>query len=91
MCPPQPSYKDAAAYLARLRHCQWRALGMIRAYVTASLEQAAAAAAGQGAAAAAPPTADPGMALVYGKFRTNAARVKTLMEELEDRVDAQPE
>ncbi|KAF0303196.1 Conserved oligomeric Golgi complex subunit 3 [Amphibalanus amphitrite] len=87
-----PTYKDAAAYLARLRHCQWRALGMIRSYVTASLEQAAAAAAGHGAAAAAaPPTAEPGMALVYGKFRTNAARVKTLMEELEDRVDAQPE
>ena len=84
MLPRQPSYKDSATYLARLRHCQWRALALIRAYVTASLEQAAAAAAGPGAA-------DSGMTLVYGKFRTNAARVKTLMEELEDRVDCQPE
>ena len=42
-------------------------------------------------AAAGPGAADSGMTLVYGKFRTNAARVKTLMEELEDRVDCQPE
>ena len=59
--------------------------------MTGSLEQAAAAAAGRGAATPAAPAADLGMALVYGKFRTNAARVKSLMEELEDRVDAQPE
>ncbi|GAB6028336.1 Golgi transport complex subunit 3, partial [Chamberlinius hualienensis] len=76
-------FKESSVYLARFRHCLARALSMIHNYVLKSL---------QAATQQVVPVKDSqnlhgnAFTLFYVKFRTNAPRIKTLMEQIEIRV-----
>ncbi|XP_033760571.1 conserved oligomeric Golgi complex subunit 3-like isoform X2 [Pecten maximus] len=80
--------KESAIYLAKFRHCLARALNLIKCHVVHIL---------QVATQQVQPTKDSvsigdnAFTLFYGKFRANAPRVKSLMEELEQRVDKSSE
>ncbi|XP_069103454.1 conserved oligomeric Golgi complex subunit 3-like isoform X2 [Argopecten irradians] len=80
--------KESAIYLAKFRHCLARALNLIKCHVVHILQMAT---------QQVQPTKDSvnigdnAFTLFYGKFRANAPRVKSLMEELEQRVDKSPE
>ncbi|OWF49103.1 conserved oligomeric Golgi complex subunit 3-like isoform X2 [Mizuhopecten yessoensis] len=80
--------KESSVYLAKFRHCLARALNLIKGHVVHIL---------QTATQQVQPSKDTlnvgdnAFTLFYGKFRANAPRVKSLMEELEQRVDKSPE
>ncbi|XP_060063849.1 conserved oligomeric Golgi complex subunit 3-like [Ylistrum balloti] len=80
--------KESAIYLTKFRHCLARALNLIKCHVVHILQMAT---------QQVQPTKDTvsvgdnAFTLFYGKFRANAPRVKSLMEELEQRVDKSPE
>ena len=84
-----PSYQESPLYLAKYKHCLSRALGMVKIYVTRSLENATQQVLPKPGNEQ--PNTDNASILYYGKFRTNAARIKSLMSEIEDRVEKSPE
>ncbi|XP_064639332.1 conserved oligomeric Golgi complex subunit 3-like isoform X2 [Lineus longissimus] len=81
-------YKESSVYLARFRQCLSKALNLIKIHVVSILQNATqnvqprkdSVNAGENA-----------FTLFYGKFRTNAPRVKNLMEQIEQRIDKSPE
>ena len=83
------SYLESTIYLAKYKQCLNRALSMVKFYVTKSLENATRYV--TPAPGADKPTTDNALVLYYGKFRTNAPRIKSLMTEIEDRIEASPE
>ncbi|KAG7171455.1 conserved oligomeric Golgi complex subunit 3-like [Homarus americanus] len=84
-----PSFQESSLYLAKYKHCLSRALGMVKSYVTKSLENATQQVSSKPGTEK--PTTDNAAVLYYGKFRTNAPRIKSLMAEIEDRVENSPE
>lgn len=84
-----PTFQESALYLAKYKHCLSRALGMVKLYVTKSLESATQQVLPKPGIEK--PSSDNAAVLYYGKFRTNAPRIKTLMAEIEDRVENSPE
>ncbi|XP_063599673.1 conserved oligomeric Golgi complex subunit 3-like [Penaeus indicus] len=84
-----PTFQESALYLAKYKHCLSRALGMVKLYVTKSLESATQQVLPKPGNEK--PSSDNAAVLYYGKFRTNAPRIKTLMAEIEDRVENSPE
>ncbi|MPC15446.1 Conserved oligomeric Golgi complex subunit 3 [Portunus trituberculatus] len=83
------TFQESSLYLAKYKHCLSRALGMVKTYVTKSLENATQQVIPKSGAEK--PTTDNAAVLYYGKFRTNAPRIKSLMAEIEDRVENSPE
>ncbi|XP_064456562.1 conserved oligomeric Golgi complex subunit 3-like isoform X2 [Ornithodoros turicata] len=79
-----PQYKEAAVYLARFCHLQWQALGMIRSYVTSTLQHTTQQVLSRCDALS---SSENAFALLYGKFRTHAPRIHSLMAQIEDRVE----
>ena len=79
-----PNYKESSVYLVRYMHCLSRALGLIRVYVTKSLENATKQVIPK--ADESKPNSDNATILYYSKFRTNAPRIKALMSEIENRI-----
>ncbi|XP_045594085.1 conserved oligomeric Golgi complex subunit 3 isoform X2 [Procambarus clarkii] len=84
-----PTFQESSLYLAKYKHCLSRALGMVKSYVTKSLENATQQVLCKPGTEK--PTTDNAAVLYYGKFRTNAPRIKSLMAEIEDRVETSPE
>lgn len=83
------TFQESSLYLAKYKHCLSRALGMVKSYVTKSLENATQQVIPKSGSEK--PTTDNAAVLYYGKFRTNAPRIKSLMAEIEDRVENSPE
>ncbi|XP_076040956.1 conserved oligomeric Golgi complex subunit 3 [Oratosquilla oratoria] len=83
------NFQESSLYLAKYKHCLSRALGMVKSYVTKSLENATQEVIPKPGSEK--PTTDNAAILFYGKFRTNAPRIKSLMAEIEDRVENSPE
>ncbi|XP_019645031.1 PREDICTED: conserved oligomeric Golgi complex subunit 3-like [Branchiostoma belcheri] len=84
-----PDFAECDVYLARFRQCLSKALNLIKTYVVNLLQQASQQVQPKGKDSQGP--SDNAFTLYYGKFRTNAPRVKLLMEQIEDRIDRSPE
>ncbi|KAG8201548.1 hypothetical protein JTE90_011223 [Oedothorax gibbosus] len=82
------SYKESPAYLQRFRHLQSQALGMIRSYVVATLQQATQQVLPRRDSLS--PTEN-AFTLYYGKFRSHAPRIHALMKQIEERVEKNPD
>ncbi|XP_077988329.1 conserved oligomeric Golgi complex subunit 3-like [Glandiceps talaboti] len=83
-----PNYKESQVYLARFKHCLSKALNLVRVHVVNILQSAALQVLPKKDAIK---PSDNAFTLFYGKFRTNAPRVKALMEQIEERVSKSPE
>ena len=81
----QPNYKQSGAYRVKYQACLSRALGMVRAHVTSTLEAATSAATPAPGAAVTGSTADSAFALFYGKFRTQAPKLTNVISAIENR------
>nr|CAB3232543.1 conserved oligomeric Golgi complex subunit 3 [Phallusia mammillata] len=82
-----PMYKESSAYMDKYKASLLSALGMIKTYVVKSLESTTQAIQNRkNESAQSSSTADDAFTLYYGKFRTNAPRIKSLMEQIEQRV-----
>lgn len=79
-----PQIKEHSTYLAHFRHLLAKALGMVKSHVVASLEHATQQVVPKNDVEK---SGDNAFTLFYGKFRTNAHKVKSLMEQIEERVD----
>ncbi|CAL4079474.1 unnamed protein product, partial [Meganyctiphanes norvegica] len=84
-----PTFQESTLYLAKYKHCLSRALGMVKSYVTRSLESATQAVLPKPGAEK--HNTDNASVLYYSKFRTNSPRIKSLMSEIEDRCENSPE
>ncbi|XP_052784576.1 conserved oligomeric Golgi complex subunit 3-like isoform X2 [Mya arenaria] len=84
-----PRYKESDMYLARFKQCLSRALNLMKTHVTnilqASTQHVKHTKQSQQSAN------ENAFTLFYGKFRANAPRVKSLMEQLEIRIEKAPE
>ena len=81
----QPNYKQSDAYRVKYQACLSRALGMVRAHVTSTLQAATSAATPAPGAAVTGSTADSAFALFYGKFRTQAPKLTNVISAIEKR------
>ncbi|XP_065889132.1 conserved oligomeric Golgi complex subunit 3-like [Dysidea avara] len=82
-------YKESQLYLARFMQFQARALNFIKLHVVSSLKNTT-----KSIQASKPGTTTPPehtYSNYYGKFRTNASRIKILMKEIEQRLDKYPD
>lgn len=79
-----PQYKEAAVYLARFCHLQWQALGMIRSYVTSTLQHTTQQVLSRCDALS---SSENAFTLLYGKFRAHAPRIHSLVAQIEERVE----
>ncbi|OQR75864.1 conserved oligomeric Golgi complex subunit 3-like [Tropilaelaps mercedesae] len=81
-----PEYKESTAYVIRYRHLQSSALGMVKAYVSSTLEQSArqVQAASQRSTQANPELDT--FTLLYVKFKSHAPRIKSLTAQIEERM-----
>lgn len=91
----QENFKESRVYLAKLQHCQTRAVALVRSYVTQVLQTAT-----QQCLAAPPtasenltsssggilPAADSDFARCYGKFQACAPRIRSVLGHIEERV-----
>ncbi|KFM56619.1 Conserved oligomeric Golgi complex subunit 3, partial [Stegodyphus mimosarum] len=82
------NYKESPAYLARFRHLQSQALGMIRSYVVATLQQATQQVLPRRDNLS---PSENAFTLYYGKFRSHAPRIHALMKQIEERIDKNPD
>ncbi|KAK3783773.1 hypothetical protein RRG08_063434 [Elysia crispata] len=80
-----PRYKECEVYLARFRQCLSRALNLIKGHINNILVTATQNV--QPKKEDIPNMSDNAFTLFYGKFRTNAPRVKALTEQLEIRTE----
>uniref|UniRef100_A0A6A7G0E7 Conserved oligomeric Golgi complex subunit 3 n=3 Tax=Hirondellea gigas TaxID=1518452 RepID=A0A6A7G0E7_9CRUS len=76
--------RESSVYLVRYMHCLSRALGLIRLYVTKSLQNSTRQVIPKPGEIQ--PNSDNATVLYYSKFRTNAPRIKSLMSEIENRL-----
>ncbi|XP_060583115.1 conserved oligomeric Golgi complex subunit 3-like isoform X2 [Ruditapes philippinarum] len=83
-----PQYKESDVFLARFRQCLSRALNLMKTHVMNILQAATLHVKNAKETGAEKNNA---FTLFYGKFRANAPRVKSLMEQLEMRTDKSPE
>ncbi|XP_071441730.1 conserved oligomeric Golgi complex subunit 3-like [Hetaerina americana] len=93
MCS-HPKYKESSAYLAKYKHALGRAVALARSYVVNTFESATRQAQESTADAGSGSTADPSaktFALLYGRFRASAPRVRELLKQVESRLDRSPE
>lgn len=83
-----PQYHESQVYTSRFKQCLSRACNLIKMHVTRILQTAT-----QQVLPKKDITShnDDAFTLFYGKFRTNAPRVKLLMEQVEQRLDKSPE
>lgn len=83
-------YKECQLYLARFMQFQARALNFIKLHVVSSLKATTKSilASKQGNVALPP---EHTYSMYYGKFRTNASRIKILMKEIEQRLEKYPD
>eukprot|EP00731_Ephydatia_muelleri_P030040 Em0021g563a len=78
-----PHFHDSQMYLARFRRCLSRALSLIKQYVVTTLKNATKSVVPkQGTVET---LSEENYGQYYGKFRTNAPRIKALMKEIESR------
>ncbi|XP_072180236.1 conserved oligomeric Golgi complex subunit 3-like [Diadema setosum] len=82
-----PQYKESELFQARFKQCLGKALTLIKAAVFTILN---------GATQQVVPkdvtnTSENAFTLFYGKFRSNAPKIKALMEQVEQRLDKTPE
>lgn len=80
-----PRYKECEVYLARFRQCLSRALNLIKGHINNILVTATQNV--QPKKEDIPNMTDNAFTLFYGKFRTNAPKVKALTEQLEIRTE----
>lgn len=95
-----PQYKESSVYLVKFKHCLSRALGLLKSHVFNVLQAATKQVLPTKnqqlydftvTKEDIPTPVDDAFTLFYGKFRTNAPRVKALMEQVEMRLDKSPE
>lgn len=79
------NYKETAIYLKQYKHLQSQALSTIRTHVIKTLQQTSQQVMPDSKDALAPN--DSIFTLFYGKFQTNAHRIKTLMQQIEERTN----
>ncbi|CAL1265670.1 unnamed protein product [Larinioides sclopetarius] len=82
------NFKESPAYLSRFRHLQSQALGMIRSYVVATLQQATQQVLPRRDSLS---PSENAFTLYYGKFRSHAPRIHALMKQIEERVEKNPD
>ena len=83
-----PEYRESAAHLTKFRACLSRALEMVRSHVRRVLDAATAAASEPSSHSSDPQPLAPShtaFTLFYGKFRAAAPRVRSLIQEVEER------
>ncbi|XP_076363263.1 conserved oligomeric Golgi complex subunit 3 [Tachypleus tridentatus] len=83
-----PQYKESETYLARFKRLLAQALGMIRSYVMANLQQTTQQILVYKDTLS---PSDNAFTLLYGKFRTRGPRIRALMEQIEERVEKNSE
>ncbi|EDO40929.1 predicted protein [Nematostella vectensis] len=76
-----PQFKESSIYLTRFKQCLNQALSHIRSYIISLLKHATSQVLNNKDAG----NAENSFALFYGKFRTCAPRIKSLMEQIEQR------
>lgn len=81
----KPNYKESGSYLAQFCHLQSQALSTIKIHVINTLQQASQQVMPDSKEGLSP--SDSVFTLFYGKFQTNAHRVKSLMSQIEERID----
>ncbi|KAK2152577.1 hypothetical protein LSH36_325g04065 [Paralvinella palmiformis] len=83
-----PQYKESSNYLAKFHQCLSRATTLIKLHVMNILQNATQQVLPKKDF---PAPSDDAFTLFYGKFRTNAPRIKSLMEQVECRLEKSPE
>lgn len=78
-----PQFKESSVYLLRFKQCLNQALNQVKLHVISLLKNATAQVL---AAKESVSASDDSFGLYYGKFRTCAPRVKSLMEQIEQRI-----
>ncbi|XP_026278796.2 conserved oligomeric Golgi complex subunit 3 [Frankliniella occidentalis] len=90
------NFKESRVYLAKLHHCQSRAVALVRSYVTQIMQTAtqqclAAPVSSSDSFAASGgsiiPAADSDFARCYGKFQACAPRIRAVLGHIEERVE----
>ncbi|CAH1781599.1 unnamed protein product [Owenia fusiformis] len=84
-----PHYKESQAFMARFKLCLSKALNLVKTHVVHILQNATTQVLPKKDVQ--PGTDNNAFTLFYGKFRTNAPRVKSLMEQIEQRIEKSPE
>ncbi|XP_033638194.1 conserved oligomeric Golgi complex subunit 3-like isoform X2 [Asterias rubens] len=84
-----PQYKETEVYQAKFKHCLSKALTVVRSSVFNILHNATQQVVPTKESPVAP--SDNAFTLFYGKFRSNAPKVKGMMEQIELRLDKSPE
>ncbi|CAG2103433.1 unnamed protein product [Medioppia subpectinata] len=82
------NYRESEVYLKQFQHLQSQALSTIRTHVIKTLEQTSQQVMPETKDALTPN--DSVFTLFYGKFQTNAHRIKTLMQQIEERTQQSP-
>ena len=77
------NYRESESYLKQFQHLQSQALLTIKSHVIKTLEQTAQQVMPETKEALTPN--DSVFTLFYGKFQTNAHRIKTLVQQIEER------
>ena len=81
----KPNYKESELYLKQFKHLQSQALSTIKVHVINTLQQTSRQVMPESKEALTPN--DSVFTLFYGKFQTNAHRIKTLMSQIEERTE----
>ncbi|KAG8238677.1 hypothetical protein J437_LFUL018561, partial [Ladona fulva] len=85
-----PKYKESSSYLAKYKHVLGRAVAFARSYIVNTFESATRQAQESAAEVGGSSNSDPStktFALLYGKFRASAPRVKDLLKQVEVRAE----
>lgn len=101
-----PSYRDSAEYLVKFKTCRANALSMIKNYIVKSLNETASSIMHRQSSISAEDSfsglnagsenvvtgnQEDAFTLFYGKFRTNAPKIIGLVEQIEKRMDLDPD
>lgn len=83
----KPNYKESETYSSQLRFCQSQALQTIRTHVINSIQSTTKDVMPESGETLSP--GDSVFTLFYGKFQSNAHRIKSLVALIEERVERQ--
>lgn len=90
----QENFKESRVYLAKLNHCQARAISLVRSYVTQVLQTATQQCVASPSSSldtfsstsdSIIPAADSDFARCYGKFQACAPRIRSVLGHIEER------
>ncbi|XP_072033720.1 conserved oligomeric Golgi complex subunit 3-like isoform X2 [Amphiura filiformis] len=86
-----PQYKESELYQARFKQCLSKALNLVKSNVFGILQHATLQVQPKKIGNDPVNTTENAFTMFYGKFRSNAPKVKAMMEQIEQRLDKSPE